>query len=204
MKWQEFRKKRLKELMDGGMTFGDASKVISREWKAMKEGKPSKGASVSSKSSKTALSIKYITSTSGELSEEQAKDIALGMLDGLIEYADGDSSTELTSMQRRAAELFRGEERTASDTAERRLGFDLAEFLVLAVIDRNLSWESLTPSVLSDGAAPMLPTVVQPSQPSKPTPEQELGLSPKPSTGKKVAGTAMEETIKALQKILTS
>lgn len=209
MKWEEFRKRRLRELMDDGQSMADAMKVIGREWQSVKEGGSTSATQSKRRStpvSNNKLCIKYVQQASGNLSEEQAKDIALGILEGLIEYSDADRATELRTMQRRAAELFRGNEVSDRDTAERRLGYDLAEFVVLAVIDRNITWESLTPSVLSEGAAPTLTMLPGPSQrPGGITPEEELGLKPKqPSTGARVAGTALGETIKALEGILKS
>ena len=212
MDWNAFRSPRMKALMEDGMSMGDASKIVSKEWKAYKE---KKGDCTSSKrtrsgtvKTRTGISIKYVSGVSGELSEEQAKDIALGLIDGLLEYADAEAGTELRTMQRRARELFAGEERTASDTAEHRLGEDLAEFLVLAVIDRNIQWSQLEPSVLGGKAAPVMPTFTAPSgSPTKITPAQELGIVPKPtspSLGQQVGKTALQKTIEGLTKIITS
>ncbi|MEM7518807.1 MAG: hypothetical protein AAF368_18030, partial [Planctomycetota bacterium] len=131
--------------------------------------------------------IEYIKQVDGALSEEQAADIALGLLDGLLEYADADYSEEYRTMQRRAAELFRGPDKTDDDTAERKFGMDLAEFLILAVIDRAVSWDQLEPAVLSgaSGGSQEMPDFGAPMQQGSPpelTAEQELGLAPRPET----------------------
>lgn len=200
--WQKFSARRVKELTSEGMKAPQAMKQAGAEWRARKD----KGARVANK--KRGLSIEYITATAGELSEEQASDIALGLLEGLLEYADADHQTELRTLQIRAAELFRGKDKSVSDTAEREFGFDMAEYLVLAVIDRGIDWSELRPSVLSAGPAqPVVITGGTTGGRTTPTPEEELGLKKKEERkelGKKIGSTAIDEMVKALKDIMNS
>lgn len=204
--WQAFSSARVKDLTAEGLTSRDAMKRASEEWQA---GAKRTGGRVA----KSKLVIEYIKAVDGTLSEEQAKDIALGLLDGLLEWADAEHSTEYATMARRAAELFRGDERSADDSAERQFGVDLAEYLILALIDRGVSWDELQPTVLQGADTGGEP----PADPfagggggggidRAPTPEEELGLAPPPRGGGslrgKVAGSAVKETIRQLERII--
>lgn len=205
--WQKYSARRVAELTEGGMSPQEAMKQAGKEWKSRKSGapKPKRGASMASK--KSGLSIEYITNTAGTLSEEQASDIALGLLDGLLFHADAETGTELRTMQIRAAELFRGKEKSVSDTAERQFGHDLAEYLVLAVIDRGVDWSELSPAVLGEGPARPVMVTGGTSGRTTPTPEEELGIKKKEERkelGRKVGNTAIDEMVKALKDIMNS
>lgn len=203
--WQQYSKRRVPELRSQleGLTAQEAMKIAGREWREYSEG----GGEVGSKRTSRVV-IDYISEVAGVLPEEKAADIALGLIDGLLEYADASHAEEYNVMRRRAAELFRGQERTTEDTVERRFGYDLAEYVVLAVIDRELSWSALEPSVLSGGSKgsgkemPDFGGGMPP--PLELTAEQELGLSPKPSVKGRATKTAIDATVKALKEIMES
>lgn len=214
-RWQDYSSARVPELVAEGLENDDALRRAGEEWRSREKTsrdepkrakRTSKGASMSSR--KKGLTIEYIRQVDGALSEEQAADIALGLLDGLLEYADADYSEEYRVMQRRAAELFRGPDKSDDDTAERKFGADLAEFLILAVIDRAVSWDQLEPAVLSGGSrgSQQMPDFGAPAQgpPAELTAEQELGLAPRPETSRRsrIGGTAVQATVRALEQII--
>lgn len=214
--WKAFISERLPGLTSQGMSSREAMQRLGEEWQELKGGSASsrgrfpmghrRGGNVS----KSTLKIDYIQAADGLLSEAQAKDIALGLLDALIERSDAEYSTEYAAMQRRAAELFGGDGPSAADSSERKFGRDLAEYLVLAVINRRVPWSELEPAVLSGlreeapGDAPaLLPPA--PASSTTPTPEQELGLAPRPeqpSLKSRVASSAVKRTIQGLEQIL--
>ena len=112
-------------------------------------------------------------------------------------------------MQRRAAELFRGPDKTDDDTAERKFGMDLAEFLILAVIVRAVSWDQLEPAVLSgaSGGSQEMPDFGAPMQQGSPpelTAEQELGLAPRPETSRRsrIGGAAVQATVREIEQLI--
>lgn len=216
--WQSFVSLRLPELTAQGLSSREAMQRVGQEWQEIKEGSAgSRGASSAGRRgrggsvSKSGLKIDYIQTADGILSEAQAKDIALGLLDALIDRSDAEYSTEYAAMQRRAAELFGGgEEPSAADSAERKFGADLAEYLILAVISRRVPWSELEPAVLSGlreeapGDAPAL-LLPPPASSMTPTAEQELGLAPRPtnpSLKSRVASSAVKRTIQGLEQIL--
>ena len=164
MKYQEFMKTRLSELVDEGMASKDAMKQIGKEWRAYKAGStPTQTPPVSTQPAQSKLKgtrhtlrleLPYQIEAQPDLAA--AWDVAEGIIDYLMENASGISAAQ-SFRQRAAAAYVRAKGGTSEgDQNEYELGRNLAEALLLVMAHRGFTqdeWVQMLPPQLIDDTA---------------------------------------------------
>lgn len=158
------------------------------------------------------VNFRYSERSNGVLQPEQARDAAIGLLQGLLEYADASDEQEYQILLQEGRELFGEDPPTMRDSEERQFGYDLAPYLVRLLMVRGVDWRELEPTALAwnrkqhegqavEARVPELPTFREPERlPGPLTPEQELGLAPRKQGS--LGQTAVQATVRALQDII--